>query len=91
MPLAVGPARTMSGGSAVYQSRHQPRVKTLCDAGAEDGEGDGGEGEQQKAADLAAAFELLGESAVQDLGVRWLRLHRPGLGRATSLRMTVVG
>ena len=32
----------------------------IAGAGAEDGEEDGGDGEQQEAADLTAAFELFG-------------------------------
>jgi hypothetical protein len=33
-------------------------------SGAKDGEDDRGEGEEEKAADLAAAFELLGDRSI---------------------------
>jgi hypothetical protein len=35
-------------------------VEASVEGGAEDGEGDGGEGEVEEAADLGAAFGLLG-------------------------------
>jgi hypothetical protein len=38
------------------------------DAGTQDGEDDGGKGEQEQAADLAAAFEVFGGGHRRDVG-----------------------
>ena len=43
------------------------------DAGTQNGEDDGGKGEQEQAADLAAAFEVFGGGHRRDVG-----RHTPG-------------